>query len=310
MPVVEVTKFRKVYDGKVAVDDMSFTVEAGDVFGLIGPNGAGKTTTIRFLATLLEPTRGTARIDGHSVMTAVREVRKRIGYLPDHFGVYDGMRVWEFLDFFALAYGIPLKRREKIIQDVLTLVDLGHKRDDLVNGLSRGTRQRLGLAKTLLHDPPVLILDEPASGLDPRARVEIKALLRELKLMGKTILISSHILSDLADLCNRVAIIEGGKLLACAPVEEIIGRFRERHVIEASVLAREKELANRLAGTKRVANLEQVDGQVRFDFAGGPESIAALHADLIREGYPLLWFREVEVTLEEAFFRITKGEVS
>ncbi len=310
MPVVEVTKFRKVYDGKVAVDDMSFTVEAGDVFGLIGPNGAGKTTTIRFLATLLEPTRGTARIDGHSVMTAVREVRKRIGYLPDHFGVYDGMRVWEFLDFFALAYGIPLKRREKIIQDVLTLVDLGHKRDDLVNGLSRGTRQRLGLAKPPPPAPPVLTLDEPASGLDPRARVEIKALLRELKLMGKTILISSHILSDLADLCNRVAIIEGGKLLACAPVEEIIGRFRERHVIEASVLAREKELANRLAGTKRVANLEQVDGQVRFDFAGGPESIAALHADLIREGYPLLWFREVEVTLEEAFFRITKGEVS
>ncbi len=310
MPVVEVTKFRKEYDDKVAVEEMSFGVEAGDVFGLIGPNGAGKTTTIRFLATLLEPTRGTARIDGHSVLTAVREVRKRIGYLPDHFGVYDGMRVWEFLDFFALAYGVPLKKRQKIIEDVLTLVDLGHKRDDLVNGLSRGTRQRLGLAKTLLHDPPVLILDEPASGLDPRARVEIKALLRELKQMGKTILISSHILSDLADLCNRVAIIEGGKLLACAPVEQIVGRFRERHVIEASVLAREKELANRLVGTDRVTNLEQVDGQVRFDFAGSPESIVGLHAELVREGFPLLWFREIEVTLEEAFFRITKGEVS
>lgn len=310
MPVVEVSQFRKEYDGKVAVEEMSFSVEAGDVFGLIGPNGAGKTTTIRFLATLLEPTRGSAKVEGHSVRTAVREVRKRIGYLPDHFGVYDGMRVWEFLDFFALAYGIPLARRQKIIEDVLALVDLTHKRDDLVNGLSRGTRQRLGLAKTLLHDPPVLILDEPASGLDPRARVEIKALLRELKNMGKTILISSHILSDLADLCNRVAIIEGGKLLACAPVQEIVGQFRERHVIEASVLGREVELENRLLASNRVHNVERVDHQLRFDYAGTLETIAALHADLVREGFPILWFREVEVTLEEAFFRITRGEVS
>jgi len=310
MPAVEIRNFRKVYDGKVAVEKLSFDIEAGDVFGLIGPNGAGKTTTIRFLATLLDPTMGDATIQGFSVRKQVREVRRRIGYLPDHFGVYDGMRVWEFLDFFALAYGIALTRRKKIIDDVLTLVDLAHKRDDLVNGLSRGTRQRLGLAKTLLHDPPVLILDEPASGLDPRARVEIKALLRELKQMGKTILISSHILSDLADLCNKIGIIERGQLLACAPVQEIVGQFSERHVIEVSVLSREIELETRLATTKHVENVERIDHQVKFDYAGTDEAIALLHGALAREEFPLVWFREVEVTLEEAFFRITKGEVS
>ena len=219
--MIEIEGFTKTYDHLVAVNDLHLTVEEGDVFGLIGPNGAGKTTTIRFLATLLRPTAGHAFINGYSVTKQVDDVRGSIGYMPDSFGVYDGMKVWEYLDFFAVAYGIKQHARRKIVDDVLVLLDLHYKSTDYVTSLSRGMRQRLCLAKTLLHDPPVLILDEPASGLDPRARVEIKEFLKELRQMGKTILISSHILSELADCCNKVAIIERGELLAQGPIEDI-----------------------------------------------------------------------------------------
>ena len=220
--MIEITDFTKMYDDFVAVDSLNLTIEKGDVFGFIGPNGAGKTTTIRFLATLLKPTRGGARVDGLDVVANPDGVRRAIGYMPDDYGVYDGMRVWEFLDFFGAAYDIPRAKRRAVIRDILILLDLQHKSDAMVNALSRGMRQRLCLAKTLVHDPPVLILDEPASGLDPRARVEIKELLRELQSMGKTILISSHILSELADCCNAIGIIERGKLLAAGPADRIL----------------------------------------------------------------------------------------
>ncbi|HEU5116113.1 MAG TPA: ABC transporter ATP-binding protein, partial [Isosphaeraceae bacterium] len=202
--MIEVRNFTKHYGDFVAVDDLSFTINQGDIFGFIGPNGAGKSTTIRFLATLLRPTSGDGFIAGHSVVTEPMAVRRVIGFMPDDFGVYDGMKVWEFLDFFAVAYKIPRSQRKQIIGQVLELLDLTHKRNDYVNGLSKGMKQRLCLAKTLVHDPPVLILDEPASGLDPRARLEMKALLTELKSMGKTILVSSHILSELADFCTSI----------------------------------------------------------------------------------------------------------
>ena len=200
--MIELNNFTKVYGEFVAVSNLNLKIGAGEMFGFIGPNGAGKSTTIRFLATLLRATAGEGTVNGHSVTKDPIGVRKSVGYMPDNFGVYDGMKVWEFLDFFAVAYQIPRGRRKAVIGDVLELLDLTHKRDDFVNGLSRGMKQRLCLAKTLVHDPPVLILDEPSSGLDPRARLEVKALLKELRTMGKTILISSHILTELADCCT------------------------------------------------------------------------------------------------------------
>src|SRR5690349_15776680 len=230
--MIELRNFTKVYGDFVAVKDLNLTINAGELFGFIGPNGAGKSTTIRFLATLLRATDGEAIVNGHSVTKDPIGVRKSVGYMPDNFGVYDGMKVWEFLDFFAVAYQIPRARRKAVIGDVLELLDLTHKREDFVNGLSRGMKQRLCLAKTLVHDPPVLILDEPSSGLDPRARLEVKALLKELRRMGKTILISSHILTELADCCTSIGIIERGQLLMHGPIEDVYRRIRGNRMIE------------------------------------------------------------------------------
>ncbi|MEM6798777.1 MAG: ABC transporter ATP-binding protein, partial [Planctomycetota bacterium] len=219
--MIEIRNFGKTYGDFVAVENLNLTIGAGEMFGFIGPNGAGKSTTIRFLATLLRASHGEGYVNGCSVNDDPIGVRRSVGYMPDMFGVYDGMKVWEFLDFFSTAYEIPANQRKAIITDVLELLDLTHKRDDYVNGLSRGMKQRLCLAKTLVHDPPVLILDEPASGLDPRARLEVKALLKELRRMGKTILISSHILTELADVCTSIGIIERGKLLLSGPIDTV-----------------------------------------------------------------------------------------
>ena len=229
--MITLTGFGKDYGDFTAVQELDLHIEAGETFGFIGPNGAGKSTTIRFLATLLRASRGSGEVAGCDVMADPVGVRQAVGYMPDNFGVYDGMRVWEFLDFFAVAYRIGRKDRKQIIDNVLELLDLTHKRDDFVNGLSRGMKQRLCLAKTLVHDPPVLILDEPASGLDPRARVEVKELLKELRRMGKTILISSHILTELADCCTSIGIIERGQLLMSGPIDKVYRQIlRNRHV--------------------------------------------------------------------------------
>src|SRR3954469_7870131 len=258
--MIEVVKFTKRYGEFVAVDDLNLAIGAGEIFGFIGPNGAGKSTTIRFLATLLRPTAGEGRIAGHSVVADPMAVRRVIGFMPDDFGVYDGMKVWEFLDFFAVAYEIPYAFRKKIIGEVLELLDLTHKRDDYVNGLSKGMKQRLCRAKTLVHAPPVLILDEPASGLDPRARLEMKALLNELRGMGKTILISSHILSELADFCTSIGIIERGKLLAAGSIQEIQRRLRQHRVLKVRVLDDTTERAESILRDARgVLTLEQFD---------------------------------------------------
>jgi len=230
--MIELINFSKQYGDFTAVEALNLRIGAGELFGFIGPNGAGKSTTIRFLATLLKATRGDGVVAGHRVTRDPLGVRRVVGYMPDNFGVYDGMKVWEFLDFFAVAYQIPRAKRKQVISDVLELLDLTHKRDDFVNGLSRGMKQRLCLAKTLVHDPPVLILDEPSSGLDPRARLEFKALLKELRRMGKTILISSHILSELADCCTSIGIIERGQLLMQGPIAEVYRRIRRNRLIE------------------------------------------------------------------------------
>jgi ABC-2 type transport system ATP-binding protein len=310
-PRIEVRRFTKKYGDFTAVDDLSFAIDAGEIFGFIGPNGAGKSTTIRFLATLLRPTSGEGFICGHSVVHEPMEVRRLIGFMPDDFGVYDGMKVWEFLDFFAVAYEIPRKQRKEIIPKVLELLDLTHKRDDYVNGLSKGMKQRLCLAKTLVHDPPVLILDEPASGLDPRARMEMKALLTTLgRELGKTILVSSHILSELADFCTMIGIIERGKLLAAGSIEEIQGTIRAHRVLKVGVLDGAEAAARVLRADARVQSVESYDHTVSCEFTGGEDAKAELLGRLHAAGVKVHSFAEEELSLEEVFMMITKGVVA
>jgi ABC-2 type transport system ATP-binding protein len=309
--MIEVQNFTKTYGEFLAVDDLSFNIGKGEVFGFIGPNGAGKSTTIRFLATLLRPTSGEGRIAGFSVVDDPMAVRRVIGFMPDDFGVYDGMKVWEFLDFFALAYEIPFAYRKKIIGEVLELLDLAHKRDDYVNGLSKGMKQRLCLAKTLVHDPPVLILDEPASGLDPRARLEMKALLSELRGMGKTILVSSHILSELADFCTSIGIIERGKLLAAGSIQQIQQQLRAHRVLKVHVLDESTARAQAiLRDDEGIRSVETFDHMLTAEFHGQDEDMARLLARLIAEGVGVVSYSEEPLSLEDVFMMITKGIVN
>jgi ABC-2 type transport system ATP-binding protein len=309
--MIEVINFTKHYGDFVAVDNLSFSIAQGETFGFIGPNGAGKSTTIRFLATLLRPTSGEGRVAGYSVTAEPMAVRRVIGFMPDDFGVYDGMKVWEFLDFFAVAYEIPRSYRKKIIGEVLELLDLTHKRDDYVNGLSKGMKQRLCLAKTLVHDPPVLILDEPASGLDPRARLEMKALLNELRQMGKTILISSHILSELADFCTSIGIIERGKLLAAGSIRDIQQQIRSHRVIKVSVLNESTDrAAELLRGDSSIRMVEAYDHTLSAEFEGQDQDMVRLLDRLVQSGVNVQSFAEEPLSLEEVFMMITKGIVS
>lgn len=308
--MIKIRGFTKYFGSFCAVHNLSLDIFKGDVFGYIGPNGAGKTTTLKFLATLLKPTAGDAYVAGYSVTRNIYDVRRHMGYMPDEFGVYDGMRLWEYLDFFAAAYRIPSKRRKGIIDDVLELLDLTHKRDDFVEALSRGMKQRLCLAKTLLHDPEVLILDEPASGLDPRARIEMKELIKELRRMGKTIMISSHILSELADFCNKIGIIERGKMLAAGDLDDIRRSIKEHRVLEIELL-NGTDVAQRFVERQPgVIKVESEGSLLRVEYAGHLDDVVALHRGLIEQGSQVVWFREHETNLEEVFLRVTKGEVA
>jgi ABC-2 type transport system ATP-binding protein len=308
--MIELINFTKRYGDLLAVDDLSLKIEPGQMFGFIGPNGAGKSTTIRFLATLLRATGGEGIVNGYRVTKDPLAVRRSVGYMPDSFGVYDGMKVWEFLDFFAVAYQIPRSRRKQVLSDVLDLLDLTGKRNDFVNSLSRGMKQRLCLAKTLVHDPPVLILDEPASGLDPRARIEVKALLKELRQMGKTILISSHILSELADCCTSIGIIERGKLLMHGPIDEVYRRIHRNRVLQI------KFLENMEAGVSILRSLPEtrdlhIDGsRVTVELAADDRQVADLLEKLLAAGARVHCFAEKEPTLEDVFMMVTKGAVA
>ncbi len=308
--MIRVENFTKKYGDKTAVKDFTLHVEKGDIFGFIGPNGAGKTTTIRFLATLLKPTAGEATINGFSVTRQPMDVRRSMGYMPDSFGVYEGMRVWEYLDFFAAAYNIKKDKRKKIIRDVIQLLDLDNKKDDFVEGLSRGMKQRLCLAKTLVHDPEVLILDEPASGLDPRARHYIKELLKELRRMGKTILISSHILAELSDCCNKIGIIERGVLLASGEIKHIMSQVRESMVLEIELLEEDDRLEKIIWDFPGVKNVEVMGQITRVEYIGDLREVPVLHKQLIEKGINVLYFRELPANLEEVFMTVTKGEVA
>lgn len=308
--MIEIKDFSKSYGDFLAVNHLNLRIRKGEIFGFIGPNGAGKSTTIRFLATLLKASQGEGFIGGFSVTKQPLEVRRTIGYMPDSFGVYEGMRVWEFLDFFSVAYQISQTRRKQVLSDVLELLDLTHKRDDYVSGLSRGMKQRLCLAKTLVHDPPVLILDEPASGLDPRARLEIKALLKELQSMGKTILISSHILSELADCCSSIGIIERGQLLMAGPIQEIYDRIQDHRQIHIKILEGMDRAILLLQNHSNTLDIQPFEERILLRFSGSDDDLSALLESLLLEKVRVLEFSEKEPTLEEVFMQVTKGLVS
>ncbi|MEX0775915.1 MAG: ABC transporter ATP-binding protein [Phycisphaeraceae bacterium] len=311
MPMIQTINLTKRYGDLVALANLNLQIEQGDCFGFIGPNGAGKTTTIKILATLLRPTWGEARIDGLSVGPVnARQVRALIGYVPDYFGSYPDMVVREYLEFFASAYGIHGERRKGVVDDVLALTDLAYKSDSECNGLSRGMKQRLSLARVLLHDPKVLLLDEPASGLDPRARIEIRELLKELHRMGKTILISSHILLELADLCNKVGIIERGQMVFTGTVREILERAKVGLVVHVAVAQRMQAAAEIIKTLPGVINTEIRDGDIRVMLeaqSGGDPALIA--QKLVGAGFQLTRLQEEQVNLETAFMRLTKGLV-
>ncbi|HET7702101.1 MAG TPA: ABC transporter ATP-binding protein [Candidatus Limnocylindrales bacterium] len=297
----------KRYPGTLAVAGLDLAVARGEIFGLVGPNGAGKSTTLRILATLLTATSGHAEVAGIDVRRHPDDARRVLGFMPDVFGVYDDMKVWEYLDFFARCYGIPAARRRRMIGDLLDLVDLGDKRDAYVQGLSRGMQQRLCLAHTLVHDPEVLLLDEPASGLDPRARVELRELLRELRALGKTIVISSHILPELEELCTAVAIVDHGRVLAHGRVSDIERRLRYGAVIRVKVLGDDATTArDHFAADPRVASATILaDGQVELGFRGDDAASAQLLAGAIGAGIRVISFARAASDLEELFLQVT-----
>ena len=308
--MIETRDLTKKYGDLFALDRLTLKLEQGDVFGFIGPNGAGKTTTMRILATLLNPSWGEASVCGYSIYTGSKEIRRSIGYMPDFFGVYDDMKVIEYLEFFAAAYRIKGPERRKKCDQVLDLVELGYKRDALVTSLSRGMTQRLGLARVLLHEPQVLLLDEPASGLDPRARIEMRELIKELRKMNKTIMVSSHILPELADICNKIGIIERGKLIFNNDVATAIKQVRQKHIYMVSVGKDSNELAAKkleshadIESVELTNEAESIKVTLRDENADG----CFIPERLLAEGFKLKAFKEEEINLEDVFMRITKG---
>ena len=308
--MIEVINFGKTYGDFTAVEDLSFKIDEGELFGFIGPNGAGKSTTIRFLTTLLHATAGEGIVNGFSVTKQPMDVRRSIGYMPDNFGVYDGMKVWEFLDFFAVAYQIPRKQAQAGDRRRAGTARLwATNADDFVNGLSRGMKQRLCLAKTLVHDPPVLILDEPASGLDPRARLEVKALLKELRRMGKTILISSHILLELADCCTSIGIIERGKLLMQGPIQEVYRQIRKSRHIEMRFRGEAEIAVPFLNGRPEVVDVQIEPLGLTVELQGDDETVQRLLRDTSSQ-FDVYSFTDKNPTLEDVFMMVTKGLVT
>jgi ABC-2 type transport system ATP-binding protein len=308
--MIETRDLTKMYGDLYALNRLTLKLDKGDVYGFIGPNGAGKTTTMRILATLLNPTWGEATVCGYSIYNGAKEIRRLMGYMPDFFGVYDDMKVIEYLEFFAAAYRIKGPERRKKCEQVLELVDLGYKRDALVTSLSRGMTQRLGLARVLLHEPQVLLLDEPASGLDPRARIEMRGLLKELRNMGKTILVSSHILPELADICNKIGIIERGKLLFDGDVQSAIRQVRQRLTMTVQVgdgqnfLA--KEQVSKHPDVSGVEMQEETD-TFKVTLNDGINDGSFLADLLVKGGFKLKMLKEEEIDLEDVFMGITKG---
>lgn len=315
--IIHIEGLTKRYGKRTAIDDLNLSIEAGEIFGFVGPNGAGKTSTIRIAAGLLQPTQGEVYIQGFSVSENLRQVRAAIGYMPDYFGIYPDLRVWEYLDFFSACYNIPENDRPALISGLLELVDLSHRQDDSVDRLSRGMKQRLSLARSLIHDPQVLILDEPAAGLDPRARVEIRELMIELAKMGKTIFFSTHILSDVAEICTRVGIIEAGKLVACDTLEALHLQTLTYRRIEVTILNGIEMAHDLLAALPEVIDIQAFPAEndkardrMVVDFSGDDLAMSKMLAKLVHADIQVLQFTEDQRDLEEVFLRTTKGLVT
>lgn len=298
----------KKYGNFLAVDHLNMEVERGQIYGFIGPNGAGKTTTMKIIATLLAPTSGRVEVDGIDVFEAPLKAREKIGYMPDFFGVYDNLKVMEYLDFYGSAYGIEYSKRRKIAQDLLELVGLSDKKDAYVDTLSRGMKQRLCLARCLIHNPELLILDEPASGMDPRARVEIKAILKELKNMGKTILISSHILSEVAEICDTIGIIDRGRLVIQGSVEQIMQRITGKTLVRMKVIRDIEKAVSLLKEQPMVIGVVQEGQELEVASKGDDEDLWQLLRTLVNSNIPIVSFRKVEGNLEQIFMEVTSDE--
>jgi len=308
--VIETRNLTKRYGDLIAVNSITFKLGQGDVFGFIGPNGSGKTTTMRMIATLLNPDHGEAYVCGESIYTQQEKIRRLVGFMPDFFGVYDDMTVIEYLEFFAASYRIKSAARRKICEEKLELVDMAFKRDAMVNELSRGQTQRIGLARTLLHEPQVLLLDEPASGLDPRARIEIRNLLKRLGEMKKTVIVSSHILPELADVCTRVGMIEKGNLIVDGNVAEVMRKARSRIILNIRVKERPEEAAKCIDQCDTVDKISITDDRMlEVTLNQDVEDYSDIPSAVINQGFLLTLFREEEVNLETAFLQLTKGLV-
>jgi ABC-2 type transport system ATP-binding protein len=308
--VIEIKGLTRRYGALTAVDGLNFSVEKGEICGFIGPNGAGKTTTIRMLATLLQPTQGDATIGGHSVSHDRMEVRRLLGYMPDTFGVYEDMLVEEYLHFFAAMYRIASDRRDKVVDEILQLTDLTGKKHALIRTMSRGNQQRLGLARVLVHNPEVLLLDEPASGLDPRARIEIRALIMELGKMKKTILVSSHILREMSDLCQSIAVIEAGRLVYKGPVSDALKMAASGLVVEFKVAAENQKALDTAGVIEGVKRVWEEEGILRAEFDKPDRDISLVPDALVKAGLKVTMFKEAQADLEEAFLSLTKGKVT
>lgn len=331
--IVETKDLTRRYGKTLALDSLNLAIPTGAIYGFIGPNGAGKTTTMRILTTLLAPTSGDAWIAGASIHSDIKAVRAQVGFMPDFFGVYDSMTSWEYLDFFGRAFHVPAERRLPAIEELLALVDLSHKRDEYVMGLSRGMKQRLSLARTMIHDPKLLILDEPASGLDPRARIELRELLKELSALGKTIMISSHILTELAKMCTHIGIIEQGRLLASGDVNTIMNQLKPHVVLNIRVLSNAARAREVLSTFESVSNIrishrngEDTNGEqddpayeaaidpeqtynLLVDFQGDEQSKSHILTTLIQNQIPISLFQEQASNLEDIFMQVTQGIV-
>lgn len=306
--MLEIKDLVKNYGKFTAVDHLTLSVGKGAICGFVGPNGAGKTTTMRIMSGLLNASSGNVIIDGVDVTKNPRALREKIGYMPDFFGVYDNLKVTEYMDFYAGAYGIAYKDRAPIIDNLLEIVDLSHKKESYVDSLSRGMKQRLCLARSLVHDPDLLILDEPASGLDPRARVEMKEVLKQLQEMGKTIIISSHILPELAEMCTEVCIINHGKLAAQGSVQEIMQKLSQKRIIHIEPLREMEKMVQILKEQPTIQSIVENTKDVEFDFTGNNDELSGVLKQLIMADIPLISFKEKEGNLEEVFMQVTGGE--
>ena len=310
MSFVQINNLRVSYGQVKAVRGISFEIPQGEVFGFIGPNGAGKSTTIKVLATLIRPNAGVVKIGGISVPDNPMKIRRMIGYMPDYFGTYEDLTAAEYLHFFAAAYQLPRAARERAIADVLNLTDLSLKADAAVDSLSRGMKQRLGLARVLLHDPDLLLLDEPASGLDPRARIEVRELLKALKAMGKTIIISSHILHELAQFCTRIGIVEAGKLVAEGSLDEIYGTLGLLQVIHVQVLNLDPALLAKIRALPGVESVEEQADRVAIRMRATETGAEVLLADMMRAGCSIRMFQPEAMDMETAFMKLTEGKTA